>query len=152
MFWVLKRTVSLRRYFWVPQHMFCFRNKKINFSLHTLFKRLDRDAESFLSSLHSGGKSSFFLSLADFFFFKNQLFKNYISINLIPVSCLLWSSHQGHAEKSWGLSSVRNLLPLLHFILQEAGAPKCFLLISFFASRHKPFSWQGQPDLGPVIC
>ena len=32
LFWVLKRTVSLRRFFWVPQHMLWSRNKKICFS------------------------------------------------------------------------------------------------------------------------
>ena len=31
MFWVLKRTVSLRGFFEYPQHMFWLRNKKINF-------------------------------------------------------------------------------------------------------------------------
>ena len=34
--WVLKRTVPLRRFFWVPQHMFWLRNKKNNFQVHTL--------------------------------------------------------------------------------------------------------------------
>ena len=36
MFWVLKRTVSLRRSFEYPQHIFWLRNKKIKFSLLNL--------------------------------------------------------------------------------------------------------------------
>ena len=36
MFWAPKRTVSLRRFFEYPQHMFWLRNKKIKFSLRKL--------------------------------------------------------------------------------------------------------------------
>ena len=39
MFWVLKRTVSLRRFFMYPQHMFWLRNKKNNFQIRTLIWR-----------------------------------------------------------------------------------------------------------------
>ena len=35
-FWVLKRTVSLRRFFWVPTTYVWWRNKKNNFPVHTL--------------------------------------------------------------------------------------------------------------------
>ena len=35
-FWVLKRTVSSRRFFWVPQHMFWVRNKENIFQLRSL--------------------------------------------------------------------------------------------------------------------
>ena len=38
-FWVLKRTVLLRRSFEYPQHMFWLRNKNDNFQLHTLIWR-----------------------------------------------------------------------------------------------------------------
>ena len=41
MFWVLKITISLRRLFECPQHMFWSRNKKKHFYLHTLILKLD---------------------------------------------------------------------------------------------------------------
>ena len=51
MFWVPKRTVSLRRFFchWdgpfeYPQHMFCLKNKKNNIQLHTFIWRPDNFA------------------------------------------------------------------------------------------------------------
>ena len=40
MFWVLKRTVSLRQFFWVPTNMFWLRNKEINFRFALLTKVL----------------------------------------------------------------------------------------------------------------
>ena len=38
-FWVLKQTVSLRRFFEYPQNIFWLRNKKVNFPVDTLIWR-----------------------------------------------------------------------------------------------------------------
>ena len=41
MFWVIERTVSLRRFFEYPQHMFLMSIKKINFWYALLTQGLD---------------------------------------------------------------------------------------------------------------
>ena len=51
MFWVLKRTVSSRRFFRVPTTYVWLRNKKKNFQLRTLIQFLTNGSKSLIRTL-----------------------------------------------------------------------------------------------------